>query len=148
MNLDARLMEDLKTAMKKGDRLRTGVIRMLRSDLKYAHIEKGEDLDEAEGLEILARYARKRKEAAEEYRKGDRLDLAEKELAEEAFVKEYLPEALGEEEVRNIVDGVVSELDVSGMKHMGAVMTLVMLRTAGRAEGSLVSSLVKERLSS
>jgi len=147
MDLQNQLMEDLKASMKAGDKIRTSVIRMLRTDLKNAQIAKGEDLDEGEVLDLLSRYARKRKEAAEEYRKGDREDLAAKEEAEMAVVQGYLPAALGEEELAALVDEVVDSLGVSGMKHMGAVMKEVLARAAGRAEGGAVSTLVKARLS-
>ncbi len=148
MDLETRLMDDLKSSMKEGDKVRTSVIRMLRTDLKNAAISKGEDLEESEILDILSRYARKRAEAAKEYKDGGREELAEKELAEAEIVKAYLPAALGEDEVRAIVDEVVAGLGgVSGMKHMGAVMKEVMARTAGRAEGGTVSALVKARLS-
>ena len=146
MDLESRLMEDLKASMKGGDRIRTGVIRMLRTDLKNAAISKGEALEESEVLDILSRYARKRADAAGEYRRGGREDLAEKEEAEGAIVRDYLPEALDEAELAAIVDEVVASLDVSGMKHMGTVMKEVLARSAGRAEGSAVSALVKERL--
>jgi len=146
MDLEARLMDDLKSAMKQGDRIRTSVIRMLRADLKNARIDKGEDLAEAEILDILSRYARKRLEAAKEYEEGGRPDLAEKERAESEIVKAYLPEALGEEELSALVDEIVRDMGVSGMKHMGAVMKEVLGRAAGRAEGAKVSALVKARL--
>ncbi len=148
MDLQTRLMEDQKLAMKEGDKVRVSVIRMLRTDLKNAAISKGDDLEESEVLDILSRYARKRAEAAKEYQDGGRDELAEKELAEAEIVKAYLPTALGEEEVRAIVDEVVDGMGgVTGMKHMGAVMKEVMARTAGRAEGGTVSALVKARLS-
>lgn len=146
MDLETRLMDDQKSAMKSGDKLRTSVIRMLRTDLKNASITKGEVLEESEVLEILSRYARKRVEAAQEYRDGNRDELADKELAEAEIVKTYLPTALGEDELSALVDEVVAEMDVSGMKHMGAVMKEVLARAAGRAEGGAVSGLVKARL--
>ncbi len=146
MDLETRLMEDQKSAMKSGDKIRTSVIRMLRADLKNAFIAKREKLEEAEVLEIISRYARKRAEAAQEYRDGGRDELADKELAEAEIVKSYLPEALGEAELSAMVDEVVAAMDVSGMKHMGAVMKEVLSRAAGRAEGGAVSALVKTRL--
>jgi len=147
MDLETRLMDDLKSAMKGGDKLRTGVIRMLRTDLQNARISKGKDLEAEEVLEILSRYARKRAEAAEEYRGGGREELAAKELAEAEIVKSYLPTPLNEDELRELVGQVVEELGAGGMKMMGAVMKEVLSRAAGRAEGSTVSALVKARLS-
>lgn len=146
MDLQDQLMEDMKASMKAGDKVRTSVIRMLRTDLKNARIAKGDDLDEEETLDLIARYARKRRESANAYRKGEREDLAAKEEAELAVVQTYLPEALGEDQLRAIVDEVVDSMEVSGMKHMGAVMKEVLSRAAGRAGGGAVSALVKARL--
>jgi len=147
MDLQTRLMEDMKTAMKSGDKARTSVIRMLRTDLKNAQIAKGRALDESEALDLLSRYARKRVEAAEEYRAGGREDLVAKELSEAEIVKEYLPAALSEEDLAALVDAVIGELGAEGLKMMGRVMKEVLARASGRAEGSAVSALVKARLS-
>ena len=146
MDLQDQLMEDMKASMKAGDKVRTSVIRMLRTDLKNARIAKGDELDEEETLDLIARYARKRRESAKAYREGEREGLAAKEEAELAVVQTYLPEALGEDQLRVIVDEVVDSMEVSGMKHMGAVMKEVLSRAAGRAEGGAVSALVKARL--
>ncbi len=147
MTLQESLTADLKTAMKQGEKLRVSVLRMLRSEQKNAEIAKGEDLTEPELLELLSRYARKRKESASEYEKGGRQDLVDKELAEFEIVQAYLPRALGEEELAVLVSEVIEAQGASGMKHMGAVMKEVLARAAGRAEGAAVSALVKARLS-
>lgn len=146
MTLLERLDEDLKQALKQGEKARLSVLRMLRSELKYARIAKGEELAEAEVLEVLSRYARKRKESAEEYEKGGREDLVAKELAEREIVQTYLPRALSEEEIGALVDEVVAELGADSMKQMGPVMKEVLQRSAGRAEGKIVSALVKSKL--
>lgn len=145
--MQERLLEDLKTAMKAGDRQRVSVLRMLRSELKNAEIARGDALGDAEVLDILSRYARKRKESAAEYERGGRQDLVDKEMAEHDIVQGYLPTALSEAELGELVDAVIAEQGATGMKQMGPVMKEVLARAAGRAEGGAVSALVKARLS-
>ncbi len=147
MSLLERLDEDLKTAMKQREKPRVSLLRMLKSELKYARIERGRDLEEAEVIDILTRYARKRKESALEYEKGGREDLVAKELSEHDMVQVYLPRALDESELVELVEAAVAELEASSMKDMGRVMKTVLERAAGRADGSAVSALVKSRLS-
>ncbi len=147
MSLLERLDADLVAAMKQREKLKVSLLRMLKSELKYAKIEKGEDLDEREVLDLLTRYARKRKESALEYEKGGRDDLVAKELAEHELVQVYLPRALDEKELGELVSTVVGELEASSMKDMGRVMKAVLERAAGRADGAMVSALVKSRLS-
>ena len=148
MSVEERLQADVTAAMKAGDKLRVSVLRMLRSELKNERIKRGRDLEEAEALDLLSRYARKRKEAAEEYARGGRQDLVDKELAEQAIVKDYLPADLDEAELAASVDAVIAEQGAAGMKQMGGVMKAVLERTAGRAEGAAVSALVRARLGS
>lgn len=144
--MQERLLEDLKAAMKAGDRQRVSVLRMLRSELKNAEIARGEPLGEPEVLDVLSRYARKRKESAAEYERGNRPDLVAKEMAEHDIVQGYLPAALSEAELAELVDAVIAEQGATGMKQMGPVMKEVLARAAGRAEGGAVSALVKARL--
>ncbi|MBN2171421.1 MAG: GatB/YqeY domain-containing protein [Candidatus Krumholzibacteriota bacterium] len=144
--MQERLLEDLKTALKAGDRQRVSVLRMLRSELKNAEIARGEALGDAEVLDVLSRYARKRKESAAEYERGARPDLVAKEMAEHDIVQAYLPAALSEAELGELVDAVIGELGATGLKQMGPVMKEVLARAAGRAEGGTVSALVKARL--
>ena len=147
MSLRQRLDDDLKAALKQGEKQRLSVLRMLRSEMQYATIAKGDELDEAELLELVSRYSRKRKDAAAEYERGGRQDLVDKELAEHEIVNGYLPKALDEAELAAIVDQVVAETGAAGMKQMGAVMKLALERSAGRADGTALSALVKARLS-
>lgn len=148
MSLQQRLDEDLKAALKGGDKQRTSVIRMLRGELTNARIELGHAPSDAEALEVLSRYARKRRDAAAEYAKGGRQDLVDKEMAEAEITQGYLPSALGAEALGELVGAVIADLGASGMKDMGRVMKEVLQRAAGRADGAAVSALVKTRLSS
>ncbi len=147
MSLLERLDADLVVAMKQREKLKVSLLRMLKSEIKYAKIDKGRDLEEAEVLDLLTRYARKRKESAMEYEKGGRDDLVAKELAEHDLVQVYLPRALDEKELGELVSTVVGELEASSMKDMGRVMKTVLERAAGRADGSMVSAPVNSRLS-
>ncbi|MCB1163390.1 MAG: GatB/YqeY domain-containing protein [Candidatus Krumholzibacteriia bacterium] len=146
MSLQQQLDDDLKTAMKAGEKARVGVLRMLRAEMTNARIERGHALDEAEILDVLTRYARKRRDAAAEYEKGGRQDLVDKELAEADIVQGYLPQALGEGELLELVEAVVRDLGAGGMQDMGRVMKETLQRAAGRADGAAVSALVKRRL--
>jgi uncharacterized protein len=148
MSLQARLDEDLKTALKAGEKARVSVIRMLRGELTNARIEHGHPLSEQEVMDVLARYARKRRDAAAEYAKGGRQDLVDKELAEAEITQAYLPSALAADALAALVEAVVGELGATSIKDMGRVMKEVLQRAAGRADGAAVSALVKSRLSS
>jgi uncharacterized protein YqeY len=140
-----RLMEDMKTAMKAGDKARLGTIRMLMSELKNAKIEKGDDLDDVEEQKVLASYAKKRNEAMESARDGGRDDLVAKENAEYDVTMSYLPEQMGEEELKAIVQKHI-EAAGGGKQAFGQVMKAVMADVGSQADGKTVSALVKELL--
>lgn len=141
-----RLTEDMKAAMKAGDKTRLGTIRMLMSELKNAKIAKGDDLDEAEEQKILASYAKKRKESIAAARDAGREEMAGKEEQEHSITMEYLPEQMGEDDLRGIVR---KHIDASGggMQAFGLVMKAVMAEVGSQADGRTVSALVKEMLS-
>jgi uncharacterized protein YqeY len=140
-----RLTEDMKTAMKAGDKTRLGTIRMLMSELKNAKIAKGDDLDDGEEQKILASYAKKRKESIAAARDAGREELAEKEEEEHGITMEYLPEQMSEDDLKGIVQ---RHIDASGggMQAFGLVMKAVMAEVGSQADGKTVSALVKEML--
>ena len=142
-----KLQEEMKAAMKSGDKERLSTIRMLISEIKKVQIDKKKELSDEEIIEIIQRYAKQRKESIKQYREAGREDLAEKEEKELKIVQEFLPEQLSEEEIEKIVDEVIAETGASSMKDMGKVMKVVMEKVKGRAEGSVVSSIVKKKLS-
>ncbi len=146
-NLLKRLQEEMKTAMKSGDKERLSTIRMLISEIKKVQIDKKKELSDEEIVQILQKYAKQRKDAASQYREAGREDLAKKEEKELKIVQEFLPEQLSEEEIEKIVDEVIKETGASSIKDMGKVMKAVMEKVKGRAEGSVVSSIVKKKLS-
>ena len=147
MALKERLDQDLKTAMREKAQLRLDTIRMLKSAIKYREIELMKPLDDA-GIEgVIATEIKRRRDSVEQYRAGNRQDLADKEAAEIVILQAYLPQQLTEAEVRAKVDEVVKRVGAQGPKDMGAVMKALLPEVQGRAEGKLVSELVKARLS-
>lgn len=151
-SLQQKINDDLKVAMKSGDEFGVGVLRMLTSSLHNKEIEKrgkGQDfiLLEEEIIEILSREAKKRKEASEIYRKGERNDLAEKEDREINIIKKYLPEQLSEDEIEKVVIFAIEKIGANDIKELGKVMGEAMKELKGRAEAGTVSMLIKKRLS-
>ena len=145
--ISKKLEEDMKTAMKAGDKAKLSVIRMLRSDLTNARIAKGEDLTDEQEQKVLASYAKKRKEAMDLYNEAGRKDFADKEEYEYKLVLSYLPEQLGEDELTAIIESKIEETGATGPQDFGRVMKAVMMAAGGRADGATVSGLVKKILS-
>ena len=145
MSVQDRLLEEMKVAMKAKDSLRLSTIRMARTALKNAEIEARQELDAAATIKILSTLVKQRREAAEAYRET-RPELAEKEELELAVLQEFLPAQLSESEVEELVVKAIAESGASSMRDMGAVMKLVTAQTTGRADGKLVSGLVKKKL--
>ncbi len=147
MGLKERLEQDQKTAMRERAQLRLDTIRMLKSAIKYREIELMKPLDDAGIHGVIASEVKRRRDAAEQYRAGNRKDLADKEDAEIAILQAYLPQQLGEDELRAKVDEAVKKVGAQGMKDMGAVMKALMPEIQGRSDGMVASELVKARLS-
>jgi len=141
-----KLQDEMKAAMKSGDKERLSTIRMLISEIKKVQIDKKKELSDEEIIQILQRYAKQRKESIKQYTEAGREDLAQKEERELKIVQEFLPQQLSEEEIEKIVEEAISETGASSMKDMGKVMKVVMEKVKGRADGSLVSSIVKKKL--
>ena len=146
-SLHDRLSEDLKHAMKARDQLRMDTIRMIKSALFNKEYELKKELDEAEMSRVLTVLVKQRKEAAEQYQKAKRDELAEKELKEIVIVEGYLPRALSQEQITQIIESVIQETGAATAKDMGNVMKAVMAKLAGQAvDGKLISDLVRARL--
>jgi len=150
MSEEAGLVERLERAvveaMKARDALRTSALRMVRAALKNRAIDKRAPLDDGDALQVLGTLAKQRRESIEQFRAGGRQEMADKEEAELRILQEFLPEELGEDEVRRAVDAAVSETGAAGPRDMGKVMAALMGRLKGRADGKLVNQLVRERL--
>ncbi|HEX9242752.1 MAG TPA: GatB/YqeY domain-containing protein [Anaeromyxobacter sp.] len=147
MSLKERLDQDLKTAMREKAQLRLDTIRMLKSAIKYREIELMKPLDDAGIYSVISSEVKRRRDAAEQYKAGNRPELAEKEEKEIVILQAYLPQQLSQDELRAKVDAAVAAVDAQGMKDMGKVMKALLPEVQGRAEGSAVSELVKARLS-
>lgn len=153
MTIGERVQADIVVAMKAREEHRLTTLRMVKSALKNKEIDKRAALTEAEEAQILTTLIKQRKDSAEQFTKGNRPELAEKELAEIVMIEAYLPKAVGEEEIRAVVAGVVAEMAAGGSKpgpkEMGAVMKAVQQKIAAagvRADGRLVSEMVKAEL--
>jgi uncharacterized protein YqeY len=149
--LKQQLDKDLKVALLSGDKDRATTLRGLKSVILYAEVAKGlreEGLPDDEILVLFAKEAKKRQESADLYTKGDSPERASKELAEKAIIEEYLPQQMSDEELKSLIEMVVSELGVSTMQQMGQVIGAVKQKTEGRADGSRIAQFVKERLTS
>jgi uncharacterized protein YqeY len=141
MSVLEQVQDDVKTALKAGERERVHALRLIASELQKAAKENG-----AEEVEVLQRERKRRLEAAEAYRDGGRTDLAASEEREAELIATYMPAQLSDDELSALVGDAVAEAGASSPKEMGKVMALVMPRVKGRADGKRVSNLVKERL--
>ncbi|HWH33149.1 MAG TPA: GatB/YqeY domain-containing protein [Egibacteraceae bacterium] len=148
MALVEQIQSDLTAAMKARDTETTATLRMVMAAVKNARVAPGQqgEISDAQALDILAKEAKKRAEAIEAYTQAGRQELADKEQAELAVIQRYLPQPLTEDEVRAIVEEAIAATGASGPGDMGKVMGAVTPQTKGRADGRLVSTMVKDRL--
>jgi uncharacterized protein len=143
-----RIQKDLTEAMKSKDELRLSVLRMVKSALKNKEIEKIRPLDDAESLQILQTLVKQRKESIEQFSRGGRADLADKETREIAIIERYLPAAPSEQEIDRAIEDAVAETAATSAKQMGAVIKAARARLEGKTvDGKLLSDRVRERLS-
>lgn len=145
MSIQDRLNEEMKAAMKSRDSLRLGTIRMARTALKNAEIEARRQLDDPATIKVLSTLVKQRREAAEAYR-TTRPELADKEEQELAILQEFLPAQLSEGELEELVARAITTSGAVSVRDMGAVMKLVTAQTTGRADGRLVSEIVRKQL--
>ena len=141
-----RLQEDWKQALKAKDKFKAGVLSTAKSAILLVEKTDGVKLEDEQVIEILAREIKQRREAALEFEKGNRQDLVDQNNSEIAILLDYLPQQLSEEEIKKIVIDVADNLGASSMKDMGKVMAEVRPKIVGRADGRLVSSIVKNYL--
>jgi uncharacterized protein YqeY len=146
MSVLGRLEEEVKDAMRARDNARRDALRLILSSLRSAEKELQRPLSDEEELQVLQRERKKRHEAADAFRSGDREEAALKEESELAILQEFMPEPLDEDEIERIVDDAIAENKATNMRDMGRVMADVMPQIAGRADGSAVSRLVREKL--
>jgi uncharacterized protein len=146
MSLIERIEDELKSAMRARDRDRTDVLRLTLASLRSAEKEVQRPLKEDEELHVLQRERKRRIEAAEGFRSGGREEQAVKEERELEVIKEFMPEPIDEEELERIIDDAIAETGATSLRDLGRVMADVMPQVAGRADGSAVSQVVREKL--
>lgn len=146
MTLNERLNEDMKQAMKDKDKFRLSVIRMIRSSIKNIEIDQRKTLDDDEVLDILNREIKQRKDSLQEFDKAGREDLVDPLKAEVAIISEYMPQQLSEDEIKEIVQQTIQQVGASSKADMGKVMSALMPKVKGRADGKLVNQLVQQFL--
>jgi len=146
MSLRDKLTEDLKQAMRQGDELGRSTLRLAMAAIKNAEIEKRRELEEGELLAIIAKEAKQRHESIAEFERGNRQDLADREKAELQILAAYLPEQLSREEIEAQACQIIEESGAASPAQMGQVMRRLMPLMQGKADGKLVSQVVKELL--
>jgi uncharacterized protein len=146
MSLIARIEEELKTAMRARDQERTDALRLTLASLRSAEKEVQRPLKEDEELHVLQRERKRRVEAAEAFRGGGRDEQAAKEERELEIIQEFMPEPVEEDELERIIDDAIAGTGATSLRDLGRVMADVMPQVAGRADGSVVSQLVREKL--
>jgi uncharacterized protein len=148
MALIVRIQKDLTEAMKSKDELRLSVLRMVKSALKYKEIEKVRPLEDAESLQVLQTLVKQRRESVEQFARGGRQDLADKETKEIAILENYLPAAPSDADLSAAIEAAIAETSANSPKAMGAVIKAARARLEGKAvDGKVLSDRVRERLS-
>ena len=145
-SLKERLQEDVKTALRAGDKARLGVLRMALAAIQQREVDSRKTLDAGETQKVLEKMVKQRHEAAEQFQKGERADLVNKENAEIVILKDYLPEPMSEEDTLALVNEVIATLAASSPQDMGRVMGEIKQRGAGRVDLGKISGLVRSRL--
>ena len=147
--LEEKILNDYKEAMKARDTLKSSVLSFLRADIiNVAVAKKKNTLDDVEVVVVIKKQIKQRQDSIEQFTKGERLEMADKEKKELDILKVYLPPELSADEIKKVIDDAVIATGALGMKDMGKVMKEVNAKIAGKADGKLVSDLVRARLSS
>ncbi len=147
MSLKGQITEDMKSAMKAGEKDRLKAIRLILAAIKQIEVDTREELDEPAVLAVLTKMVKQRRDSIEQFEKGDREDLAAIERAEIAVLNDYLPEQLSADELAAMIDEIVLSTGAEGIRDMGKVMGQIKLKAVGRADMGALSAIVKERLS-
>ena len=148
MGLKDKLNEDLKNAMKSGDKVRTETLRMLRAQiLEFEKSGAGREMNADDDMKILLSSVKKRRDSIEMYEKANRIDLVEKEAKEIEIVQAYLPKQMNKEEAVEIIGKIISETGATSSKDLGKIMPLIMKELKGKVDGKLINEIVKLKLS-
>ena len=142
-----QIQNDMKTALKNGEKVKANTLRLLISKLKNKAIEVGSSLDDKQILQVIQKTAKQHKESIKMYKEGDREDLVLQEQAELDIVEKYLPSMMDENEITTIVESIIKETGATTMADFGKVMPQVMKEGAGKIDGSMAQSILKSKLS-
>ena len=145
-NMKEKLSSDLRNAQKSRDSLKTDTLRLLLSEIKNKEIDLRREIENEEIISILVTQIKKRKEAASIYEENGRKDFSEKELKESSFLESYLPEQVGEEELKKRIQEILADIGAQGPRDMGKVMKIVIPEFKGKADGAIIKDLVSELL--
>lgn len=145
--LKSRLQEEMKDALRTGDKVRLGALRLLHASIKNREVELRREVEDEEFLEVVGREVKRRKEAAEAYEKAERRDLLDQERREQQVLEAYLPEPISDQDVASLIDEAVAATGAAGPGDLGRVMGYVMGKARGRVDGGTVNRLVRQRLS-
>ena len=147
MTLQERLAQEMKAAMLAKDAARLGTLRLLKSAIGYTEIErKADKLSDGDFIAVVQKEVKKRRDSIEQFEKGGRVELAEKERAEIAVLESFLPQPLSSEELEQLIKATIQELGATGKKDMGPVIKAVQAKVAGRADGKTISGMVGKLL--
>jgi uncharacterized protein YqeY len=146
MSLKDQITEDMKSAMKAGDKDRLKVVRLIRAAIKQIEVDQRIELDDAAVLTVLDKMVKQRRDSVEQFQKGNRNDLADIELAEIVVLEDYLPEQLSDEELDAMINEAISATGAETIRDMGKVMGQIKAKAAGRADMGAVGAKVKARL--
>ena len=142
-----QIQNDMKTALKNGEKIKANTLRLLISKLKNKAIEVGSSLDDKQILQVIQKTAKQHKESIRMYKDGNREDLVKQEQAELDIIEEYLPSMMSEEEVNTVVESIIQETGATTMADFGKVMPQVMKKGAGKIDGSIAQSILRSKLS-
>jgi uncharacterized protein YqeY len=148
MSIEQQLLDDMNTAMKAGKKEEVATIRMVRAQIHDARIAKGSDLNEIDINQVLQRAVKIRKEAIEMYRQGNRQDLVDKESRELQIIGKYLPEQIAEDDLKGLIAEIITSLNLSSEKDLGRLMSAIMPKVQGKADGKIVQQLARHALAS
>ena len=146
MSLKQKLQEDLKSSMKNKDNTKKSVVTLIRASIKQFEVDNRVELDDSQVIDIIAKLLKQTKDSLNEFKKAGREDLATQAEAEIEVLKEYLPQQLSEEELNEIVIATISEVWATSMKDMKQIMSSIMPKVKGRADGKLINELVRKNL--
>jgi len=141
-----RILDDIKVAMKAGDKPRLATLRLMSAAIKQIEVDQRIELDEPTTISVLDKMLKQRRESIAQYEKADRTDLIAVEQAELELIQEYMPAALSDDEIASIIDDAVASSGASSIKDMGKVMGIVKPALQGKADMSAVSQIIKQRL--